>query len=124
MTDHSDIGVDKRILRERVGHVHPWVFSDTDQSVFEDGAHVLGNLQTAVFVTFHDKDGEELPWTLPGMTEAGVYPITVRSSTWYVDKGRPHPMLGVNRKQFLRTPACSMTAPAAHPGKSIATLAT
>ena len=113
MTDHIDRSVDKRILRGRVGHVHSWVLADEEASIFQNGKRILKRLPTIVFVKFYDKDGNDLPWTLPGMTEKGVYPIVPVKRDWFLDKARLHPVLRIKWRQLPLTPAFAMTAHAA-----------
>ena len=54
-----------------------------------------------VFVKFHDQDEhgnpKECGWKLPGLTEYGLYPIVPQKGTWFVDKGRKHPVLKIRR---------------------------
>ena len=66
-----------------------------------------------MFVKFKDKNGNELDWTLEGMSEPGLYPIFHVKRDWYLDKGRLHPMLKLTRNQFPLMPAYAMTAHAA-----------
>ena len=49
-------------------------------------------------------------WTLPGLAEPGLYPITKRKGTWWLDKGRQHPVLKISREQLLLAPAFAITA--------------
>ena len=86
MTDHIDRSIDKRILRGRVGHVHSWVLDDAEPSCFENGKRILHHLPRAIFVKFKDKNGNELDWTLEGMSEPGLYPIVPVKRDWYLDK--------------------------------------
>ena len=73
----------------------------------------MKRLPKIVFVKLYDKDGNDLPWTLPGMTEKGVYPIVSVKRDWFLDKGRLHPVLRIKRRQLPLTPAFAMTAHAA-----------
>ena len=77
MTDHIDRSIDKRILRGRVGHVHSWVLHDEEKSSFQNGKRILQYLPKVIFVKFEDKNGNELDWTLEGMSEPGLYPIVL-----------------------------------------------
>ena len=113
MTDHIDRSNDKRILRGRVGHVHSWVLDKEETSCFENGKRILQTLPRVIFVKFTDKDGNDVDWTLEGMTEPGLYPIVPVKRDWYLDKGRLHPMLRLTRNQLPLMPAFAMTAHAA-----------
>ena len=113
MTDHIDRSIDKRILRGRVGYVHSWILDDHEDSVFENGKRILKKIPKVIFVKFKNKDGNDLDWTLEGMSEPGVYPIQPVTRPWYLDKGRLHPQLRMKRKQFPLMPAFAMTAHAA-----------
>ena len=44
------------------------------------------------------------------VAEPGVYPIVPRSSPWYLDAKRPHPVLNIVRKQLPLAPAFAITA--------------
>ena len=113
MTDRIDRGVDKRVLKGRVGHIHSWVIDKDETSTFANGKLILTRLPKVVFVKFLAKDGEELTWTLPGQSEPGVYPIVPMKKDWYLDKGRLHPVVHIKRRQLPLTPAFAMTAHAA-----------
>ena len=39
------------------------------------------------YVKLYDKSGKDLNWTLPGVSEPGVYPIVPVKRTWCLDKG-------------------------------------
>ena len=66
-----------------------------------------------VFVKLYAKDGKDLDWTLPGLSEPGLYPIVSTKKDWFLDKGRLHPILKIKRQQLPLTPAFAMTAHAA-----------
>ena len=44
------------------------------------------------------------------MDENGLYPIVQKSGSWFLDKGRQHPVLKITRKQIPLAPAFAMTA--------------
>ena len=113
MTDHIDRNSDKRILRGRVGIVHSWVLHPDEKSVFENGKRILTHLPKVIFIKFKDKDNKDLPWTLDGLNESGLYPIVPKKRDWFLDKGRMHPMLRLTRTQLPLMPAFAMTAHAA-----------
>ena len=66
-----------------------------------------------MFVKFLSKEGKELPWTLPGLTVKGLYPIRPSTGTWFLDKGRTYRVLKIGRRQLPLTPAWAMTSHAA-----------
>ena len=113
MTGHIDRSIDKRILRGRVGHVHSWVLHDQEQSSFQNGRRILQHLPRVIFVKFKDRNGNDLDWTVEGMSEPGLYPIVPVKRDWYLDKGHLHPMLKLTRNQLPLMPAFAMTAHAA-----------
>ena len=47
------------------------------------------------------------------MTEPGLYPIQPVFRTWFIDKGRQHPVLAVRRQQIPLAPAFAITSHAA-----------
>ena len=59
------------------------------------------------------KQGKELDWTLPGLSERGLYPIDPRSRLWYLDKGSAQPALINTRRQLPLMSAFAMTSHAA-----------
>ena len=68
------------------------------------------------FTNVWTKKGEhkECEWTLPGLEgKPGLYPIVIKKSAWFLDKGRKHPVLKISRKQLPLAPAFAMTAHAA-----------
>ena len=69
--------------------------------------------QELFVVKFKDRNGNDLDWTVEGMSEPGLYPIVSVNCDWYVDKGRLHPMLKLTRNQLPLMPAFAMTAHAA-----------
>ena len=66
-----------------------------------------------VVVKFMSPEGGEVDWKLPGMPENGPYPIVPKKSSWFLDKGRQHPMLRIYRTQLPLAPAFAMTSHAA-----------
>ena len=73
-------------------------------------ATVVSKLPKVVFVKFTDSKGNELSWTLPGLTERGLYPLVPKSASWFLDKGRAHPVLRIIRTQLPTAPAFAMTS--------------
>ena len=96
-----------------MGHVHAWVLAKDETSTFKHGKLILTRMHQVVFVELLAKDGTELEWTLPGLSEPGVYPIVPIKKDWYLDKGCLHPILQIKRRQLAITPAFAMTAHAA-----------
>ena len=110
LTDHIDRSPSKALLRGRRGYIHSWVLHENETSRFEEGVRCLTKLPRVVFVKFYSADGEECNWTVPGLSEPGLYPITCKKGTWFVDKGRQHPVLEISRMQLLLAPAFAITA--------------
>ena len=81
--------------------------------MYEDNVRILHKLPKVVFVKCLAKDGKDLLWTLPGLTVKGLYRNTPITGTWVLDKGRPHPVSRVSRRQLPLTPAFAMTSHAA-----------
>ena len=75
MPDHIARRFQKRILRGRMGYVHSWVLAAENNSRFHNGKRVLTRLPKVVNVKCYDQHGKDMNWTLPGMSEPGVYPI-------------------------------------------------
>jgi hypothetical protein len=75
-------------LKGRVGYIHSWVPAPDEKSEYEDSVRMLHKLPLVVFVKFLSKERKELPWTLPGLTVKGLYPIRPSTGTWFLDKGR------------------------------------
>ena len=105
LTDHIDRNPAKRLLRGCVGFVHSWVLSETEVSAMEDGVQRFTKVPVVVFFKFPDAE-----CTLSGLTEPGLYPITPRKGSWWLDKGRKHPVLKITRRQLPSAPAFAMTA--------------
>ena len=116
LTDHIDRNPEKALLRGRVGIIHSWILDDKEDSVMEHGAQRLTKLPKVVFVKF---PGAE--WTLDGLTEPGLYPIQPRKGHWHLDKGRPHPVLKITRRQIPLAPAFAITASPSCIGRSSST---
>ena len=113
VTEHINRSYDKRLLKGRVGYIHSWVLAPDEKSEYEDGVRILQKLPKVVFVKFLSKEGKELPWTLPGLTVKGLYPIRPSTGTWFLDKGRTYRVLKIGRRQLPLTPAWAMTSHAA-----------
>ena len=72
--------------------MHSWIVREEDRRTFEGGAHILHKLRNMAFFNLHDMKGMELDWTLPGVSERGLYPIVPRSRAWYLDNGIAQPV--------------------------------
>ena len=110
LTDHIDRSPDKQLLRGKKGTIHSWVLGEHETSSFEDGVRILKKMPKLVLVKFRNPDGSELSWKLEGLTEYGLYPIQPKRSSWFLDKGRMHPMLKIRREQLPLAPAFAMTS--------------
>ena len=108
LTDHIDRSPEKQLLRGKVGYIHSWVLHGDEASVPENGRRVLQNLPLVVFVKFPGAT-----WKLPSLEEPGLYPIKPKNGTWFLDKGRKHPVLKITRRQLPLAPAFAITAHAA-----------
>ena len=91
MTVHIHRSIDKHILKGRAGHVHSWVLAKDESITFCNGKRMLIRVPRIVVVKFFTEDGRELDWTLPGLSEPGVYTIVPITKDWFLDKGRLHP---------------------------------
>ena len=109
LTDHIDRSPDKQLLRGKVGYVHSWVLDEHEKSVFEKGVRVLRKLPLIVFVQFYNADGTLPEWTVVP-EQRGLYPIVPKKATWFLDKGRKYPVLGIRRQQLPLAPAFAITA--------------
>ena len=105
LTDHIDRNPEKNLLRGCVGHVHSWILHQDDQQEKYPNDVLLQKLPQVVFVKF-----KGAKWKLPGMKEAGVYPIRPVKRTWALDKNRAVPRLKIIRRQLPLAPAFAMTA--------------
>ena len=100
-------------MKGRVGHVHSWALAKDESSIFRNRKRIVIRAPKIVFAKFLTKDGTYLDWTLPGLSEPGVYPIVPIKKDWFLDKGRLHPILQIKRQQLPPTQAFAMTAHAA-----------
>ena len=81
---------------------------------FHNGVRILTKLPKTVFLKFEGVD-----WTLPGLTEKGLYQICKKTASWFLDKGRKHPVLRISRQQIPLAPAFAITSHAAQ-GQTLA----
>ena len=87
LTDHIDRNPDIQLLRGKIGFIHSWVLHKDESSKTENGDQILQKLPLAVFVKYPHES-----WKMPGLKEPGLYPIRPKRSSWYLDKGRRHPV--------------------------------
>ena len=68
-----------------------------------------------VLVKFRNADGSDVQWKLDGLKgeEYGLYPIVPKRASWFLDKGRLHPVLKIRRYQLPLAPAFALTSHAA-----------
>jgi len=110
LTDHLDRNPEKQLLRGKIGYIHSWVLNSKEDSRYQAGERALQKLPPMVMVKFYNEDGSEVAWKLPGLKEPGLYPIEEKKKSWYLDKGRKHPVLKIKRRQIPLAPAFAMTA--------------
>jgi hypothetical protein len=105
LTDHIDRNPKKQLLRGKIGYLHSWVVQSSDCSEFSEGVRILEKLPKVVFMKYDDAE-----WTLPGLSEKGLYPIVPKKAVWFLDKGRKNPQLRISRQQAPLAPAFAITA--------------
>ena len=115
LTDHLDRNPGKNLLRGSRGRIQHWVMHAEESSTYHDSNRNLQQLPVSDFVKFDDAS-----WTLPPLTEPGLYPIQKTSGEWFLDKNRAHPVLKVRRHQLPLAPGFAMTAHASQ-GQTLAT---
>ncbi|CAJ1394411.1 unnamed protein product, partial [Effrenium voratum] len=93
LTEHLDRSEDKLLLRGATGFVHSWRWPP--------GARQ----PTHVYVKFQGAE-----WQLEGAPEPGLYPVTRQTKVWFLDGGRPKPVLRISRTQIPLVPAYAITA--------------
>jgi len=95
LTDHLDRSPDKQLLRGKVGTIHSWKLSDTEDSAWEDDVRILHEFPEVVYVKFAN-----CSWQIEGAPEPGVYPVPTVKRDWHLDKGRQYPQLAIQREQL------------------------
>ena len=108
LTDHQDRNPEKRLLRGKVGYLHSWILDTRETCDVKNGVRVLEHSPVVIFLKFPNAK-----WTLAPLKEPGLYPIRPKSATWFLDKGRQHPVLAVQRRQLPISPAFAITTHAA-----------
>jgi hypothetical protein len=89
------------------------VLGENESTVFENGVRILKKLPKLVLVKFKKPDGSDVDWQIEGLDEKGLYPVVPKASSWFLDKGRMHPVLKIKRRQIPLAPAFAMTSHAA-----------
>ena len=56
---------------------------------------ILIRMPRIVFVKLYNNHGSDLSWTLPGLSELGLYVIVQHHKEWFSDKGRWHFMFNI-----------------------------
>ena len=108
LTDHVDRSKEKNLLRGSRGIIRGWELAQCETSAFQENDRILAQLPAVVYVKF-----DNATWTLPGMSEQGVYPVTKATGEWFLDKNRRFPVLKIKRRQIPLAPAFAVTAHAA-----------
>ena len=83
LTDHVDRNPGKQLLRGKIGVIHSWKCSATEDSVWEDDVRILHEFPEVVYVKFCN-----CSWHIEGTPEPGIYPIETVKRHWHLDKGR------------------------------------
>ena len=65
-----------------------------------DGAVIWNKLPDYIFVRFETRTR----WTIPGIDQENVFPVSIQSAQWFLDAGRTNPQLKVTRYQFPIAP--------------------
>ena len=88
-----------KILKGCHGTVCGWSRVETD-TASADGATIWNKLPEYIFVRFETRTR----WTIPGIDQENVFPVSVQSGMWFLDAGRANPQLKVTRYQFPIAP--------------------
>ena len=81
-------------------HLHP----DDERESRGCNEYVLKHLPECVYVIKADAT-----WTVGESKIKGLYPIKPVSATWFLDRGRPRPKLGIYRRQCPLSPGFAVT---------------
>ena len=91
---------------------------EKDDSVSDHGNHALHAVPQVVclFVDkFNISQNQNLKWKDPDLNDYGCIRLFQHEGGgWCLDKGGPHPMLGITRRQLPFAPAFANTAHSAH----------
>ena len=88
-----------KILKGCHGTVCGWSRVETE-TASADGAVIWNKLPEYIFVRFETRTR----WTIPGIDQENVFPVSVQSGMWFLDAGRTNPQLKVTRCQFPIAP--------------------
>ena len=99
LTDHLDRNPEKQLLRGKIGTIHSWKLSATEESVWEEDVRILHEMPEVVYVKYDNCD-----WQIDGAPGPGIYPVTKAKRNWYLDKNRQYPQLAVQRQQLPLVP--------------------
>ena len=88
-----------KILKGCHGTVCGWSRIETE-TASADGAIIWNKLPEYIFVRFETRTR----WTIPGIDQENVFPVSVQSGLWFLDAGRANPQLKVTRYQFPIAP--------------------
>ena len=88
-----------KILKGCHGTVCGWSRVETE-TASADGAVIWNKLPEYIFVRFETRT----QWTIPGIDQENVFPVSVQSGMWFLDAGRANPQLKVTRYQFPIAP--------------------
>ena len=88
-----------KILKGCHGTVCGWSRVETE-TASADGAVIWNKLPEYIFVRFETRTR----WTIPGIDQENVFPVSVQSGLWFLDAGRANPQLKVTRYQFPIAP--------------------
>ena len=105
LLDHIDRRPDRMLLRGKQGKVHSWILHPDEPCLGNKAEVVLQNIPRVVFVQFDDA-----AWQIPGTPQAGIFPMTPITKTWWIDSYRSKPVLRVSRTQIQIAPAFALTA--------------
>ena len=90
---------DFKILKGCHGTVCGWSSIETETAA-ADGAVIWNKLPDYIFVRFETRTR----WTIPGIDQENVFPVSIQSAQWFLDAGRTNPQLKVTRYQFPIAP--------------------
>ena len=105
LTGHLDRSHEKCLLKGSRGIIAGWELAQDEASSPGSEDRFLTKVPQAVLVKF-----DNAAWQLPGMMEAGVYPVRPVKGDWWLDKNRPAHVLKVKRHQIPLAPAFGKTA--------------
>ena len=88
-----------KILKGCHGTVCGWSRVETE-TASADGTVIWNKLPEYIFVRFETRTR----WTIPGIDQENVFPVSVQSGLWFLDAGRANPQLKVTRYQFPLAP--------------------